>query len=1171
MYTYTKARAIWVKNMTIKRFYIYIISLFIGIIIANNTNAMTFAEFVYIQAKNNNLSTIKTYLSKGYPVDATDTDGNTALCYAIEYKDFNAYKNIKSLGASTNHPCTQRTTKEITDNFEKRYDVVNKTNAQNSFVTQDKTTLYTGAGIVAAGALAVALSSGGGGSSSSKENNTSTPPSKDDIENDNNINKIPEKEEIICPEGYGAYNGECIPINPTPTCQEGEQLVNGVCEKITCEEGFHLVGNSCLPDQGQSDNLTEIGGFYFPLNDILIENKKDEDIFGIYSNGSEVYNLFSAYARPNDYQEIDITNTGHGRVTGMYSEGHATNSFVDGQRLEGEINPIKDAMGYLRIRNYGEGDVYGIYSKILNARNSWEASNSYGADLATARGIIDIKNYGSGSIHGILGDDRVYNAISTTGGISYGDIMLEGKGDITGISGYLAVFNATSHQMIPGRKSIGNIKIKSNGDGDIYGIKVAKETIDLDSDTAQWFAMNSAAAGGDYVEGNLNIQNFGNGNVYGMYGGQQLYNGMYYGGYNEQGLPYGKVVANINIENHGNGNIYGMYMPDADHNGIITNINLKGFENGNIGKTGVTSTINLTNTGNAITTGMRGGQYNRIQNTGTININNLGNGTAIGIYGESNSRIENDGKINIFRQEYTDKETNITYTPDTAIGGTAYGIYAETGAFIINNGEITITNAQTGHGIYLENGASIENNGKITFNGKSDAETYGDVIDIYGTRELSSINLNNVGKGEIILGTNGRFFADTIRGDLKVSNKITQNSFDDTYTLTASLQANDISNLNLKSSSAMFNAKSVANPNAGYDVVLERKSFSSLLKDKNIADFLELNYQNKNNTVLYNNLKQAQTTKELTQKANNVTGKDIIPSFKWQNSIVYNNLNREFNDNLFNKPNENYIAGYKYIDISNDSDDTLIESNGTAHVAYGLLKNKNNNGLTYGIGATITQLEANYENNSKRESNQLGLWMPLGYDFNNGLKWYSKLYASYNDSSYDRQTEFGKKSASYDEYQLGLSNEVRYSINLKNNLKFSPLLELNLLNQYQDEINEGNSTNALKIKSDNSTSLELGLGAYLTKDFTFNNEHNLSIQIGGVYYVEFLDPETSLRAKMNNMDKILNISHKQDNNRSVMSLRATYNYKDITIFGNVEKDLSNIDALTIDAGMQYKF
>ena len=71
-----------------------------GAFITNNANAMSFAEFVYTQAKNNNLSTIKTYLSKGYPIDATDTDGNTALCYAIEYKDFNAYKNIKTLVAT---------------------------------------------------------------------------------------------------------------------------------------------------------------------------------------------------------------------------------------------------------------------------------------------------------------------------------------------------------------------------------------------------------------------------------------------------------------------------------------------------------------------------------------------------------------------------------------------------------------------------------------------------------------------------------------------------------------------------------------------------------------------------------------------------------------------------------------------------------------------------------------------------------------------------------------------------------------------------------------------------------------------------------------------------------------------------------------------------------------
>jgi hypothetical protein len=369
----------------------------------------------------------------------------------------------------------------------------------------------------------------------------------------------------------------------------------------------------------------------------------------------------------------------------------------------------------------------------------------------------------------------------------------------------------------------------------------------------------------------------------------------------------------------------------------------------------------------------------------------------------------------------------------------------------------------------------------------------------------------------------------------------------------------------------MFKASSLPNNDNTKDVVLNRQNFNTLIKDKDIANFLELNYNNENNLKLYDNLKQAQTTSELTSKANNLTGKDILPSFKRENSIVYHNLNREFNNNLFNKTDENYIVGYKYIDISNDGNNYLEKSNGTANVAYGLLKSKNLSGINYGVGANITQLKTDYDNSSTRESNQFGLWLPVGYKFDNGVNWYSKLYTGYADSSYKRKTSFGTKTASYDEYQIGLSNEVRYSVNLSNTLKLEPLAELNYLNMYQDNITESQATDSLKINSHNSSSLELGLGAYLTKDFIIDEEQKLSIKIGGVYYVEFLNPDKALTANMNNMDQRLKIQNAQNNNHGSATLRATYNYNNLLLYGNIEKDFGTIDAFSIDAGIQYAF
>lgn len=229
---------------------------------------------------------------------------------------------------------------------------------------------------------------------------------------------------------------------------------------------------------------------------------------------------------------------------------------------------------------------------------------------------------------------------------------------------------------------------------------------------------------------------------------------MSYGGQDEEGNPDGKAKGTINIANYGNGNVYGMYTPEAydgaegEQQPIIANNSDNGAQ----------SVINLVNTGSGVTTGLRGGQRSHIENTGEININNLGDGTAVGIYGGAGSNILNRGKINIYRQAHTDAEDGTVHNPDGATGGTAYGIYAESGAQVINSGDITITGAEKGTGIYLEKGASLENTGNISFNGTSDAIVEdGSAVDIYGEgTNRASVDLNDMG-GEIILGQGGRF------------------------------------------------------------------------------------------------------------------------------------------------------------------------------------------------------------------------------------------------------------------------------------------------------------------------------------------------------------------------------------------------------------------------------
>ena len=80
--------------MTIKKLLLIILTTSFCLLNTQKANALSFAEFIYNNAKINNLNSIKHYLNKGYNIDAPDSNGYTALCHALELKDFTTYKRI---------------------------------------------------------------------------------------------------------------------------------------------------------------------------------------------------------------------------------------------------------------------------------------------------------------------------------------------------------------------------------------------------------------------------------------------------------------------------------------------------------------------------------------------------------------------------------------------------------------------------------------------------------------------------------------------------------------------------------------------------------------------------------------------------------------------------------------------------------------------------------------------------------------------------------------------------------------------------------------------------------------------------------------------------------------------------------------------------------------------
>ena len=74
-----------------------------------------------------------------------------------------------------------------------------------------------------------------------------------------------------------------------------------------------------------------------------------------------------------------------------------------------------------------------------------------------------------------------------------------------------------------------------------------------------------------------------------------------------------------------------------------------------------------------------------------------------------------------------------------------------------------------------------------------------------------------------------------------------------------------------------------------------------------------------------------------------------------------------------------------------------------------------------------------------------------------------------------------------------------------------------------------------------------------------------------MYYVEFLDTGDKAEATLAGMESSYKIKNVSTGSRAALSARVRYDYKDLSLYGNIEKETGGNDALLIDAGVQYKF
>ena len=755
-------------------------------------------------------------------------------------------------------------------------------------------------------------------------------------------------------------------------------------------------------------------------------------------------------------------------------------------------------------QNYGMIDIY--------ARNLEKNTQLSGANASTNFGTISIVADHVKSITGILN------------GNNYGTIRMN-TSDTSTVTGLNIQNNGMIEIIASGATNVYGVYSPSfydtHNNGMIKVTSIGKET----NTTAGLYNTKNygdvyVSGSGQYLYGSKGISasNYGNITLTGsadyVYGMDGYYNSgtiridasktSYVVGMKPSTISTNE--GKISIINRGNNAVYGIL-------NYISTTNAAGAE------------INIENTGNGTAHGISGGYS--VYNDGTIRITNTGNGTVYGI--DNATSVTNRGLI-----EITNTGT-----------GQAYGIYLN-GAdkFVSNEGTISINgtsytgNAPSGNFIVLENNASLATSGTLSSSGALDLNAF-----------------SPDGTGRIALMPNGRVEGESISGDLHIDASNVTNGFKTAYTLSDAVKAKETSNLNLISDSALFNADLADN---GEDVIMQMKSFDQVTANKSLADFLTANYAAANNETLFNELKSIETQKALSSAVKSITGAEIMTRFANEDLTAIRDVNQTMNSLMFANNDKPMFEATGALDTFS------FKNNDQSSAQYALANKRITPRLKIGYAMSNTNMSTDDDHDTTRRNNIFQVFTPVNYD-RFGWQFISTPQIGYARAHYTRQ---GWNSMSYDgileKRIFALMNEARYPIDL-GKWGVSPTVELNAI-IYNQRGHEDKKAFALRIPSDNSVSLEAGLGFYLQRKLG-----DLNVSMGLMLYREFADPYT-MKAGMQEMNGTFDLyDEKYSPYRGTASFLFGYDLGSFNLYGSLKHFIENDTHTHLKAGVKYAF
>lgn len=589
--------------------------------------------------------------------------------------------------------------------------------------------------------------------------------------------------------------------------------------------------------------------------------------------------------------------------------------------------------------------------------------------------------------------------------------------------------------------------------------------------------------------------------------------------------------------------------------GVLSNSNWENGGNIEVSGTGSIGVkvldYNFKNDGTiSVTTGkgieVSGGEAS---NTGTINVTD-----GYGIYVDgANARAENTGKI--------------------VVSGSGYGAYVNQGYFTNSGGTIEyysnrggtcvggnatasgecedLATISTASLMYVGDNAQFINQGKV--------DMAGEAVDFDSMREES---------GSFVVGNGGTFAADSFKGEIVAGKDIVMNGFEDKYVNEGAFKGEN-AGLEVSSQSYLFDAEVKEAGDKVLDVELNRKKFEEVVEEKDLAAFWENNYQLQHNGKMYNALKSAETEAEFDEVKKVESGKNFYANLPRENMAVLRGLYTQEQNRILEDGLDGTYIGVDYYRTGKDATDDLsgyADNVYSPYVGYGKRFNRN-----WSAGGTLraAYADAEYdEAHSNRNNKILLASLPILYQ-NDNFKFLTTPSVGVGFGEYERKALSGSYEADTFDLYYGMYNHAEYSVDMKV-AELVMEAELNLQGSSMSKVKEDNE--GLNLRSNNSLSLESGVGVKLRKRIELAKQRSLMLAVGVKYYHEFLDPYKDLTVGMSGSPVHYKVNAYDENkDRIRTSAEAVYKDGDFSVAAEIAHNIEKENNVEGGVGVRYSF